>query len=31
MPLGLSDRCRTEVIDFFKAVPAGGDVVVVGD
>ena len=23
--LGLSDRCRTEVIDFFKAVPSGGD------
>jgi hypothetical protein len=23
--LGLTDRCRTEVIDFFKAVPAGGD------
>ena len=22
---GLSDRCRTEAIDFFKAVPAGGD------
>ena len=23
--LGLSDRCRTEAIDFFKAVPRGGD------
>jgi SAM-dependent methyltransferase len=23
--LGLSDRCRVEVIDFFKAVPARGD------
>lgn len=23
--MGLSGRCRTEVIDFFKAVPAGGD------
>ena len=23
--LGLSGRCRTEVIDFFKAVPSGGD------
>ena len=23
--LGLSGRCRTEVIDFFKAVPRGGD------
>ena len=23
--LGLADRCRTEPIDFFKAVPAGGD------
>jgi O-methyltransferase len=23
--LGLSDRCRTEVIDFFRAVPRGGD------
>jgi SAM-dependent methyltransferase len=22
---GLADRCRTEAIDFFKAVPAGGD------
>ncbi|MGH9309445.1 MAG: methyltransferase [Vicinamibacterales bacterium] len=22
---GLADRCRTEVIDFFKAVPEGGD------
>ena len=22
---GLADRCRTETIDFFKAVPAGGD------
>lgn len=23
--LGLADRCRTEPIDFFKAVPGGGD------
>lgn len=23
--MGLADRCRTEVIDFFKAVPSGGD------
>ena len=23
--LGLADRCRSEVIDFFKTVPAGGD------
>jgi hypothetical protein len=23
--LGLADRCRTEVIDFFTSVPAGGD------
>ena len=23
--LGLADRCRTEAIDFFKAVPGGGD------
>jgi hypothetical protein len=25
LELGLEDRCRTEAIDFFKAVPAGGD------
>jgi hypothetical protein len=23
--MGLGDRCRVEVIDFFKAVPSGGD------
>jgi hypothetical protein len=23
--LGLADRCRTEVVDFFTSVPAGGD------
>ena len=23
--MGLADRCRTETIDFFKSVPAGGD------